>query len=70
MCRLQKTAMTTSLVKTAEPAGTAKVNELNHTSGHEHNVVPLQVSVDDSVAVQVGDPLQDLLSIDGKHPFR
>jgi len=51
------------VVQEAEAASTAKVYELDDASGHQHDVVPLQVSVNHPVQVKVGHPLQDLMGV-------
>ena len=51
-------------VEAAEAPGAAEVYELDHTGGHEHDVVALQVAVDHAVQVEVGHALQDLMAVE------
>lgn len=59
----QVAAVAAGVVEAAEAPGTAEVYELDDTGGHEHDVVPLQVTVDHSVQVEVGHALQDLMAV-------
>lgn len=64
MDRLENiSAVASSVVKAAETACTAKVYELDDTCGHQHDVVSLQVTMNHSVQVKVGHPLQDLMGV-------
>lgn len=51
------------VVQTAEPTGAAKVDELDDTGGHQHDVVSFQVTMNHPVQVQEGHPFQDLMGV-------
>lgn len=71
MHRLQQVAaLACSVVRAAEAACTAKVYELDDTGGHQHDVVPLQVTVNHPVQVKVGHPFQDLMSVQSQNTLR
>lgn len=64
MYRLEQiTAVACSVVQAAEAACTAEVYELDDTSGHQHDVVSLQVTMNHPVQVKVGHSLQDLMGV-------
>lgn len=64
MDRLEQiAAVAGSVVQAAETARTAKVYELDDASGHQHDVVSLQVPMNHSVQVKEGHPFQDLMGV-------
>lgn len=64
MDRLQQVrAVAGGVADAAEAARAAEVNQLDDSRGHQHDVVPLQVSVNHPVQVKVGDSFHDLLRV-------
>lgn len=59
----QISAVASRVVQAAETACTAKVYELDDASGHQHDVVSLQVTMNHPVEVKVGHPFQDLMAV-------
>lgn len=67
MDRLQQISTVASgVVQAAETTRTAKVDELDDTSGHQHDVVSLQVTMNHPVQMKVGHPFQNLMCVQGQ----
>lgn len=64
MDRLQQVStVASSVVQAAETSCTPEVYELDDTSGHQHDIVPLQVTMNHSVQVKIGHPFHDLTCV-------
>lgn len=61
MDRLEQICTVASSV--IETACTAKVNELDDASGHKHDIVSLQITMNHHVQVKVGHPFQNLVCV-------
>lgn len=61
MDRLEQVSTAASgVVQAAEASCAPKIYELDDTSGHQHDVISLQVTMNHSVQVQIGHPFHDL----------
>lgn len=64
MNRLEQiSTVASSVVDTAEAACAAKVYKLDDASGHQHDIVSLQITMNHPVQVKVGHPFQDLVGV-------
>lgn len=68
--RLQQVCAVAGLVaEAAEATRAPKVDQLDDSRGHQHDVVPLQVAVNHPVQVKVGDSFQYLLCVQNQDAF-
>lgn len=67
MDRLQQVCTVAGVVaEAAEAARAAEVYQFDDSRGHQHDVVPLQVTVNHLVQVKVGDSFQNLLGVESQ----
>lgn len=56
-----------SVGQATETSSAAKVYELDDASGHQHDIISFQVTVNHPVQVKVGHPFQDLMGVQSQH---
>lgn len=71
MDRLEKVpAVARRVVQTAETPSAAKVYQLDDTSGHQHYIVSLQVTMNDPFLMEIGHACQDLMGVQSQDSLR
>ncbi len=59
-----------SVVEAAETTCATEVYQLNDASGHQHDIVSLQVTMNYPAQVKVGHPLQNLMGVKSQDTLR